>query len=168
MFNSGIHRKLPLGLLSLIVWSGKAFRTILLAVMDKMQGTETSEFQMQFQGTEENGEPATVRLEDSLQRTEMNMGLFLISETDGSPASNKHILSPMHQLSRANIEFLAGGSRSTLIYRRLQRPSAQEKKKKRGMMQCENLSSFAWLFLSLALLQSKYYRHTHASYMRTD
>ena len=108
--------------------------------------------QMQFQSTEENGEISTFKLEDSLERAEMDISRFFSEATDGHPASpQKHLV---YQPSRPNFEFLEGRSRSTLIYSRLQRPSTRDRKrKKRG--RCENLSAFGWVFLSLALLQSK-------------
>ena len=108
---------------------------------------------LQFHPVEENGEIATFKLEDSLEQTEKDISRFLHDETDGGPFADKHIV---HQASRPNFEFLAGRSRSTLIYRRIHRPSALDKKRK-GMGWREKLSTMGWAFLSLALLQSECY-----------
>ena len=109
--------------------------------------------QMQFQSTEENGEIATSKLEDSLEKAEMDISRFFAEATDDGPAVAQKRLA--YQLTRPNFEFLEGRSRSTLIYRRLRRPSTRDRKtRKRG--RCENLSAFGWVFLSLALLQSKW------------
>ena len=122
------------------------------AVMATENDSADRSIQMQFQSTEENGEISTFKLEDSLERAEMDISRFFSEAPDGDSApAQKHLV---YQPSRPNFEFLEGRSRSTLIYRRLQRPSTRDRKrKKRG--RCENLSAFGWVFLSLALLQSK-------------